>query len=57
MNPGDIIIIYAGRHYGRLHKIVKIERPLLIATQVDTGELVTALICDCEVAFPIGVEQ
>jgi len=47
MKPGDTVIIYAGPHYGRVHKIVAVEGVLVKAIQVDTKDKVTALKCDC----------
>ncbi len=49
MKPGDIVIIYGSRHYGRSHRIVEIHGNQVCAVQLDTKELVIALACDCEV--------
>ncbi len=49
MKKGDTIIIYAGRHYGRPHRIIEIIGNRVHAVQVDTKDWVCAPKCDCEV--------
>jgi len=49
MKPGDIVIIYSGRHYGRPHRIIEIIGRRVHAVQVDTQDWVCAPIWDCEV--------
>ena len=48
MKPGDIVIIYSGPHYGRLHRITEVIGRRVHAVQVDTGDWVSAPVCDCE---------
>jgi len=48
MKTGDYVIIYSGRHYGRLHQVLEIKGYSVMAVHVTTRDLVSAPMCDCE---------
>ena len=56
ISPGDLVLIYAGRHYGRVHRVTEVIGNRVKAYQVDTHDWVCALVCDCGAAF-VGGEQ
>ncbi len=44
------VIVYAGRHYGRIHTVVQMEGRNLTCRHEDSGDMVTVHITDTEVA-------
>lgn len=46
----EFVFVYTGQHYGRRHKVLCRFRNYLIALHVPTGDVITAPICDTEVA-------
>ena len=53
-SKGDVIIVYAGQHYGRLHRVIEVRGRCVDAYQVDTHDWVVAPLCDCEMVDEHG---
>ena len=45
----ESVIVYAGRHYGRLHRVVRREGRMVTARHEPTGHEITVPVCDTEV--------
>lgn len=42
-------VIYAGKHYGRLHRILFISGRFITAIHDESGDVIDCHLCDCEV--------
>ena len=49
MKPGDIILVYSGKHYGRPHRLLTSEGQLWTARHEASGDIVTFLRIDADV--------
>jgi hypothetical protein len=54
--PGDLVIVYAGVHYGRLHRVERVGGGRVLAWHPDSEDYVTAHMSECEKVVVIDAE-
>ena len=52
----DFFVVYAGPHYGGIHRLLYQDGATRLMQHTASGDLVKCLACDCEAAFVGGAE-